>query len=53
VVAAAALLAVQPLAASHLSGAAVAWPLPALLLALVCVRGANMRHRLGTAVLLA
>ncbi len=41
VVAAAVLLAVQPLAASHLSGAVVAWPLSALLLTLACTRVAG------------
>jgi hypothetical protein len=41
VVAVAVLLAVQPLAASHLSGAVVAWPLSALLLTLACTRVAG------------
>jgi hypothetical protein len=41
VVAVAVLLAVQPLATSHLSGAAVAWPLSALLLALAYTRVAG------------
>src|ERR1700733_1076235 len=41
VVAAAVLIALQPLAVSHLSGAAVAWPLSALLLALACIRVAG------------
>jgi hypothetical protein len=41
VVAVAVLLAVQPLAVSHLSSAAVAWPLSAFLLALACTRVAG------------
>jgi len=41
VVAAAVLLAAAPLTASHLSGAAVAWPASALLTALACVRVAG------------